>query len=96
MGNGERPELPFACGLGTMSLLSGDVSGAIGHNALMFLLGLPMLALLCFFWLRGRIGGRPAPDWARSPAALYTWLALTVVFTVVRNLPWAPFPALAA
>ncbi|MFE6645974.1 DUF2752 domain-containing protein [Nocardioides sp. NPDC057772] len=86
------------CGMtrGTMLLLSGDVAGAIGHNALMFLLGLPLLALLWFFWLRDRVGGRPAPAWARSPAALYAWLALTVVFTVVRNLPWPPFAALAA
>jgi hypothetical protein len=86
------------CGMtrGTMSLLSGDVAGAIDHNALMFLLGLPLLALLWFYWLRDRVGGRPAPGWARSPAALYTWLALAVVFTVVRNLPWPPFTALAA
>ena len=86
------------CGMtrGTMSLLSGDVAGAIGPNALMFVLGLPLLALLWFFWLRDRVGGRPAPDWARSRAALYAWLALTVVFTVVRNLPWAPFTVLAA
>jgi len=86
------------CGMtrGTMSLLSGDVSGAIGHNALMFLLGLPLLALLWFFWLRGRVGGPPAPGWARSRTALYAWLALTVAFTVFRNLPWAPFTVLAA
>lgn len=86
------------CGMtrGTASLLSGDVAGAIGHNALMFLLGLPLLALLWYFWLRDRVGGRPAPGWARSSAALYTWLTLTVVFTIVRNLPWPPFTALAA
>lgn len=79
-----------------MSLLSGDVGGAIGHNALMFLLGVPLLALLWFFWLRDRTGGRPAPAWARSRAALYTWLALTLVFTIARNLPWPPFQVLAA
>lgn len=86
------------CGMtrGTMSLLSGDVTAAVGHNALMFLIGLPLLALLWFFWLRDRVGGRPAPGWFRSPAALYTWLALTVAFTLARNLPWPPFTALAA
>jgi hypothetical protein len=76
------------CGMtrGTMSLLSGDVAGAVGHNALMFLLGLPMLALLWFFWLRDRVGGPSAADVDATTSELGSWYA-TVLF-------WKPQVAL--
>jgi hypothetical protein len=84
------------CGLtrGFHALSRGDVLTALHFNAL-----LP-LYLLLFLYLFVSLGltlirGRGLEFCAFSPWALYGFLALTLVFSVVRNLPFYPFNLLA-
>lgn len=86
---------PLCGGLrGTNDLVHGDLGSMVATNAL-----LPFLVLAAGWawlaWTAGRVGWRwvPAfPDLGRRWRLLTT---VIVVFTVVRNLPWAPFDALA-
>lgn len=75
------------------SLAHGDVSGALDHNALAVLVLLPLAALLWIRWLVRAWRGTPPqtePSWWQRPAALWTLLAVTVLFTVARNLSGVP------
>jgi hypothetical protein len=72
----------------------GDVLTALHFNALLpvyFLLILYLLASLCLTLIRGR----GLKFRLFSPRVLYGFLALTLVFSVVRNLPFYPFNLLA-
>lgn len=82
------------CGLTRMlhALVHGDLAGAAAMN-IMLLLMLPLVAMLVVHEAWGR---RLMP--ARLVASLYNaraWLGVVVAFGVLRNLPWAPFSALA-
>jgi len=83
------------CGSGraALALLRGRAAEAFGHNALLFLLGLPCAGILAREYLRvvcPRLGLRPAvlPAWTGRAA-----LALILAFWLLRNLP--PFAFLA-
>lgn len=99
------PQCPFrqltglncpGCGLtrGFHALFHGDILSALHFNALLplyaALLGYLFLSLLLVVW-RGRgLSFKLLP-----PAALYGFLVLAFVFTVIRNLPFYPFNLLA-
>jgi hypothetical protein len=83
---------PFCGGLRMVhDLLHGDLTAALHDNAL----AVPAVIIGVAAWLNWTIcrwRGRPAPS---RP----TWLspvliAVMIAWTVVRNLPWAPFAAL--
>jgi hypothetical protein len=75
-------------------LLHGELATAFSYNPLTFLL-LPVALWLVFGWLRTAFGG-PRPALPRVPAA-WGWVAVAGVgaYWVARNLPVAPFRALA-
>ncbi len=84
------------CGLtrGVHALFQGDIWTALHFNAL-----LPVY-LLVFLYLFASLGlilirGRGLKFRLFSPRVLYGFLALTLVFSVVRNLPFYPFNLLA-
>jgi hypothetical protein len=74
------------------ALVHFDLPGALAMNALPFIAA-PLLGLL---WLREATTLPPLAERAtRFVANPWFWTALVVGFTVLRNLPWAPFTALA-
>lgn len=82
------------CGITRMlhALVHGDVARAAEMNV-MVLAMLPLLALL----LANEAASRRmlAPVLARPLYSARLWLVVVVAFGVLRNLPWAPFDALA-
>jgi Protein of unknown function (DUF2752) len=75
------------------SLLHLDVVSAARYNALgMVAVGLLLWAFGA--WTYGRLVGRPIRSWQHVRWAAPVALALTVVWFVVRNLHFGPFPAL--
>jgi len=84
------------CGLtrGFHALFHGDVLSALQFNAMIpfyFLFFLYLFVSLALILFRGRgLAFR-----AFSPRVIYGFLALTLVFSVVRNLPFYPFNLLA-
>lgn len=85
------------CGLtrATHHLLRGDVPAALATNVFTPLV-IAAIVAAWWAWLR-RAAGRPTPTPAeRLPARAVPLLAATfVVYGVARNLPFAPFDALA-
>jgi hypothetical protein len=74
------------------ALVHFDLAGALAMNALPFVAA-PLLGLLA---LREATTLPPmAARWTRFVANPWFWVALVGGFTVLRNLPWAPFTALA-
>lgn len=76
------------------ALTNGHLVEAVGHNALL-IVSLPPLAFWYLLWITpatwfAGLRGRRLPTW-------FVWsvCAVVVVFTVLRNLPWAPFTSLA-
>jgi Protein of unknown function (DUF2752) len=84
------------CGLtrGFHALFHGDVSTALHFNALLPFYLLLFLYLLVSFSLI-LIRGRGLEFRVFSPHVLYSFLVLTLIFSVVRNLPFYPFNFLA-
>jgi hypothetical protein len=82
------------CGITRMlhALAHGDVQRAAEMN-LMVLAMLPALALIAVNEAASR--RFLAPAIARPLYSARLWLAAVAVFGVLRNLPWAPFDALA-
>ena len=84
------------CGAARMlySLLHGDVGAALAYNAV----GVVSLALILWTfvaWTASRLGGHRMPRWEAwrwSPIVIGIVVA---AWTVARNLPFAPFTALA-
>jgi hypothetical protein len=82
------------CGVTRMlhALVHGDVAGAASMNILA-LVGLPVFALFIAeqLWATRLLHGR-------LRAVLFDarlWIGAALLFGVLRNLPWAPFTALA-
>jgi len=80
------------CGLtrGFHALFHGDVSTALGFNAL-----LPIWAvIIAYVWVSlvvYAIRGKGLPMWPTNPAFLWTFMIVLLVFGVVRNIPVYPF-----
>ena len=74
-------------------LAHGDLRAALHLDALAVLC-LPLLLWWFVAWTGERLTGRPLPRWDRGPRAALVVGIVTVVWLVVRNLPWVPFTAL--
>lgn len=74
------------------ALLHGDLAGALGFNALL-VLALPLFALAGAARLREAWSGHRLP--LLPAAGIWGILILLVGFSVLRNLPFAPFQILA-
>lgn len=75
------------------SLLHGDLSAAVKFNAL----GVVAVVLLVWAyaaWTYGRLGRRQVWSWQHHRWSLPVALALVLVWFMVRNLGFGPFPAL--
>lgn len=94
-------DCPFCGGLrGTYALVHGDLAGALDHNAMLPLfLGVALVLGVSAFVRAGRSEQADSAAKAASqlpvsirPAVLWWTLGIiTVVFFVVRNLPWFPY-----
>lgn len=71
-------------------LLHGDLPAAARHHAL-FVFLVPFLLYLYVAWAAQRVFGRRLPQPKVGPKAIGALLAVWAVFSVLRNLPWAPF-----
>ena len=78
----------------THHLLHGRVVTAFRHNALV-VIGAPLLAAWTGRWLWRRWRGIPQRLRGIPTAWFWTMLAGMLLFSVVRNLPFAPFNLLA-
>ena len=74
------------------ALVHFDLAGALAMNPLPFVAA-PLLALL--FLRSTTVLPARTERLTRFVASPWFWAALVVGFTVLRNLPWAPFAALA-
>lgn len=76
------------------SLLHGDVPAALHYNAVA-MVAVGFLAFWFVVWVRNRLRGNMNwnPPWLRGWVGT-TIIAVFVVWTVVRNIPVAPFTAL--
>jgi Protein of unknown function (DUF2752) len=74
-------------------LLHGDLPAAARHHAV-FVFAVPFLLYMYVAWAGNRVFGWRLPQLTPSPAATGWFLAVWAVFSVLRNLPWAPFTAL--
>jgi hypothetical protein len=83
----------------TYALLHGDFAGAMKKN-IIFVLALPFLGLwsarTAWRWVRGHPSPPTTPDRVTFQLRL-SWaiVAIVLLFSVLRNLPWAPFSWLA-
>jgi len=90
-------DCPFCGGLrGTHALLNGDISRALDHNLLLpvFLGGL--VALVVLAWRQSPLLQRDGTSSGRSrpritQIVVWGFVAATVVFWVLRNLPYFPY-----
>lgn len=83
------------CG-GTRALwyvLHADLPAAARHHFL-FVFALPFLAYLFVVWGANQAFGWKLPELRISPKVIGGFLVAWLVFSVARNLPWAPFTAL--
>ncbi|MEH0840802.1 DUF2752 domain-containing protein [Micromonospora sp. CPCC 205711] len=83
------------CG-GTRALwyvLHGDIPAAARHHFL-FVFALPFLAYLFVAWAGERAFGWRLPQLRISSPVIAGFLVAWLAFSVVRNLPWAPFTSL--
>ena len=88
----------YCPGCGTLralhSLLHGDLSGALGYNALTIAL-LPFLGAAYCHGLAHAVGRRPIPALRVSHHAAWATLAVVLAFWAMRNVPVSPLSALA-
>lgn len=89
-------DCPFCGGLrGTYALMHGDVATALDHNLLLPLFLGVGLALAVGAWKRADgVEREVSSQRTMAGAQVALWWALgavTVIFFVVRNLPWFPY-----
>lgn len=75
------------------SLMHGNLSAAARFNALA-LAAMVLLVWAYLAWTYGRLTGTRVRSWQHGRWSAAVALMLTVVWFVVRNLPFAPFSAL--
>jgi hypothetical protein len=74
-------------------LLHGDLPAAARHH-LLFVFAVPFLVYMYVAWAGNRLFNWRIPQFKPSPAALGVFMAAWAVFSIARNLPWAPFTSL--
>jgi len=75
------------------TLVLGDIGSAARYN-IVTLLMVPVLVWMWLTWTQRRLGYRALPIWRPSGRMLWIGLVLWMLYSVLRNLPWAPFSAL--
>jgi hypothetical protein len=73
--------------------LHGDLPAAARHHAI-FVFALPFLLYMYVAWSVKLVFKRQLPQLRLSPLAVGLFLGAWAVFSVARNLPWAPFTRL--
>lgn len=71
-------------------VLHGDLPAAARHH-LVFVFMLPFLLYLYLAWAGRQMFGWRLPQLPVTPTAIGVFLAAWAAFSVLRNLPWAPF-----
>jgi hypothetical protein len=71
-------------------LLHGDLPAAARHH-LLFVFAVPFLLYLYVAWAGRAMFGWRLPPLQLSPGVIGGFLAAWGIFSVLRNLPWAPF-----
>jgi hypothetical protein len=71
-------------------LLHGDLGAAARHH-LVFVFAVPFLIYLYVAWTAQAVFGRRLPRLRVTPLGIGLFLGGWLVFSVLRNLPWAPF-----
>ncbi|WP_091554647.1 DUF2752 domain-containing protein [Micromonospora pattaloongensis] len=71
-------------------LLHGDLPAAARHH-LLFVFAVPFLIYLYVAWAGRTWFGWRLPQLRMTPAAVGLFLGAWLAFSVLRNLPWAPF-----
>jgi hypothetical protein len=74
-------------------LLHGDLPAAARHH-LVFVFVLPFLLYLYVAWAAEHMFGWRLPQLRVTPTMVGAVLAAWMVFSVLRDLPWAPFTSL--
>jgi hypothetical protein len=74
-------------------LLHGDLPAAARHHFL-FVFSLPFLAYLFVAWAGNQAFGWRLPELRISSRVIAGFLGVWLAFSVLRNLPWAPFTSL--
>ncbi|WP_018353577.1 DUF2752 domain-containing protein [Longispora albida] len=73
-------------------LLHGNIPEA-GRHHFLAVFAVPFLVYFFVTWSWNRMFGTKLPSFTISPKAIAIFLAAWGVFSVLRNLPWAPFTA---
>lgn len=71
-------------------LLHGELGAAARHH-LVFVFAVPFLLYLYVAWATQVVFGRRLPPLRITPIAIGVFLGAWLAFSVLRNLPWAPF-----
>jgi hypothetical protein len=71
-------------------MLHGNLPAAARHHIL-FIFAVPFLLYMYVAWAGQRVFGRQLPQLRISPKTIGVFLGVWFVFTIARNLPWAPF-----
>ncbi|MEV4532287.1 DUF2752 domain-containing protein [Asanoa sp. NPDC049518] len=71
-------------------LLHGDVAAAARHH-LVFVFAVPFIIYLYIAWAAQRAFGRKLPQLRIPPVAIAIFMGAWLAFSILRNLPWAPF-----
>ncbi|WP_433296828.1 DUF2752 domain-containing protein [Actinoplanes sp. CA-030573] len=73
-------------------LLHGDIPAAARHHAI-FTFAVPFLLYMYVAWAGQRLFNWKLPQLKVGPGAMIAFVAVWGVWSVLRNLPWAPFTA---
>jgi uncharacterized protein DUF2752 len=73
-------------------LLHGDVPAAARHHAI-FTFAVPFLLYMYVAWAGKRLFNWKLPQLTIGPRTMIAFVAVWGVWSVLRNLPWAPFTA---
>jgi hypothetical protein len=73
-------------------LLHGDIPAAARHHAI-FTFAVPFLLYMYLSWAGNRLFGWKLPRLELTPRVLGVVLGVWALWSVLRNLPWAPFTA---
>ncbi|MEV0270804.1 DUF2752 domain-containing protein [Hamadaea sp. NPDC050747] len=71
-------------------LMHGDLAAAARHH-LLFVFAVPFLIYAYVAWAGKKVFNKQLPQLRVSPKMIAWFLAIWGVFTILRNLPWAPF-----
>ena len=73
-------------------LLHGDIPAAARHHAI-FTFAVPFLLYMYVAWAGKRLFNWKLPQLTIGPRTMIAFVAVWGVWSVLRNLPWAPFTA---